>query len=956
MSSERLSHYTLLDRIGEGGMGEVYRARDERLGRTLAVKTLRAGAGADSELRRRLVQEAQAASALNHPNIVTVYDIGREEDSGLDFIAMEFVDGEPLTAALRRGEHGIELALRIGIPVASALAAAHAAGIVHRDLKPANVMQTTSGQVKLLDFGLAKLTGPRAAGPDTPTQPQVTLTTEGLAMGTPAYMAPEQVEGRSADARSDVFALGLLLYELITGARAFAGDNAMTVMTAILRDAPVPVERRCHGCPAALARLLARCLEKDPARRPQHGGEVLAALERVRGDWLRQNTLASRLGQPRLWVPVVCLLALVLAGWGLLSWREQTAKAAFENELDALAALTAENRLVEAFGRLRALEARHPGHPALESWWNDLTLPGSLRSDPPGARVWAKPYASPGADWIDMGVTDQEQVRMPLAHVRWRVEKDGHETQELSSPGYFMPVVAMTPTGTAPPGMLRVAAGALRHHWIPPLQLEAFWLGRTEVTNAEFQAFVDAGGYRNPEYWQELMESEDGEQDFEAAMARFRDSTGRPGPAGWELGRFPDGQAEHPVTGVSWYEAIAYARFAGGTLPSAHHWMRAAGYDNHSDVLTFANFDGKGVEPVARRDALSPFGHQDMAGNASEWVATESAGLRLVLGGDFASPPYMYADLHPEPPLTRSPRIGFRMAVLDEPMDAALLSLPWQGAPALAEPVGDEVFETFRRLYGYDPVDAEATLESRSESEHWWQENWRVQAAYGGEHFRLKLFLPKLGSPPFQTILYGPHSGSMLMSDSMQAGTREFAFLMRSGRAVAFPVYYGTFERRLPPDAGERTRLSVRANWTRDAGRSLDFIETHAQLDASAVGYYGDSLGSNVGMNILAIESRIKAAVLSAAGLYSVPMPAENDPVNFLPRIRIPVLVLGGREDFFNPLATSQRPLFERLGTDPEHKHHYVFDGGHVPPRPQELVGVIVDWFDRYLGPVQDRP
>jgi eukaryotic-like serine/threonine-protein kinase len=951
MPSERVSHYTLLERIGEGGMGEVYRARDERLGRTLAVKTLRAGVGADSELRARLLQEAQAASALNHPNIITVYDIGREDEGGLDFIAMEFVDGEPVAEVLRRGEHGVDLALSVGLPVASALAAAHAAGIVHRDLKPANVMQTASGQVKLLDFGLAKLTHARAVGAEAATTPQVHLTTEGMAMGTPAYMAPEQVEGRPADARSDVFALGLLLFEMLTGERAFGGGSAMAVMSAILRDAPAPVRRRCPECPRELVRLVARCLEKDPARRPQHGGAVLAELERISAEWARRDTLVWRLARPRVWGSALALLVLALGTWAALDWRRQAAEAAFSGELDALAGLVADERLVEAWGRLRDLEATHPGHSALIPWWNDLTLPGSLSTEPPGARVWAQPYDKPEGDWIDVGLGDQPEIRMPLAHVRWRVEKPGYQTQYLSSPGWFMPQVPLVAVGEGPPGMLPVPAGDLRHSWLPPQRIEAFWLGRSEVTNAEFQRFVDAGGYRDPAWWQELPAA-DGSLEFAEAMTRFIDATGRPGPAGWELGRYPEGQAALPVTGISWYEAAAYARFAGGALPTAFQWAHAAGYDNHSDVLIFANYDGVGLEPVATREALSPYGHHDMAGNAAEWSATASEGMRMVMGGDYASPTYMYANLSPEPPLTRSARIGMRLAVSESAPPESTLSLPGSTAPELPEPVAEEVFDTFRRLYGYDPMDAPATLESRSEHAHWRLEVWRVPAAYGDQSFRLKLYLPAQGRAPFQTILYGPHAGAMLMSDSALAGTREFAFLLRSGRAVAFPVYFGTFERRLPADAGVRAFASVRANWARDAGRSLDLIATHPELDASAVGYFGNSLGSIMGIHILAVEPRLRVGVLKSVGLAGRTLPAENNPINFLPRIEVPVLVVGGSEDLFYPLATSIEPLFERLGTAPGHKHLHVYEGGHVPPQPQALVGVMVDWFDRYLGPV----
>jgi serine/threonine protein kinase len=211
----RLGPYEVLGLIGSGGMGEVYKARDTRLDRTVAIKVLPAEKVADPERRHRFVQEAKAASALNHPNIVTIYDIGQTD--GIDFIAMEYVAGKTLEQVIPR--HGMRLneALRYAVQMADALAKAHAAGIIHRDLKPGNVMVTDEGQIKVLDFGLAKLTEAGPLGNDEPTRTMKPATEEGTIVGTVAYMSPEQAEGKKVDARSDIFSFGAVLYEMLTG-------------------------------------------------------------------------------------------------------------------------------------------------------------------------------------------------------------------------------------------------------------------------------------------------------------------------------------------------------------------------------------------------------------------------------------------------------------------------------------------------------------------------------------------------------------------------------------------------------------------------------------------------------------------------------------------------------------------------------------------------------------------
>ena len=250
MTGGNLHQYEILEKIGEGGMGAVYRARDTRLDRIVAVKILAAEATGDETRRTRFVQEARAAAALNHPNVVSIYDVNNVD--GTWFIAMEYVEGRTLGALLRRGGIPIADALAYAIQVAEALVKAHEAGIVHRDLKPANIMVNTEGRVKVLDFGLAKLVEPRHRTLDeTETAANgLPVTKQGMVLGTIGYMSPEQVEGKPVDARSDVFSFGAVLYEMVTGRRAFSGDSNISVLSAILRDEPKPVTRTCSASPA----------------------------------------------------------------------------------------------------------------------------------------------------------------------------------------------------------------------------------------------------------------------------------------------------------------------------------------------------------------------------------------------------------------------------------------------------------------------------------------------------------------------------------------------------------------------------------------------------------------------------------------------------------------------------------------------------------------------------------
>jgi serine/threonine-protein kinase len=323
---QSLGPYVVVAPIGAGGMGEVYKARDTRLGRTVAIKVLPPGLAADPERRRRFEQEARAVAALSHPHICTIHDVGHAAE--IDFLVMEHLDGQTLAHRLQRGALPIGEAIEIGIQIADALAAAHRAHIVHRDVKPGNVMLTRSG-AKLLDFGLAKLkleatepgVGP-AEGP--PTQ-------AGAMLGTVQYMAPEQLEGKEADARSDLFAFGAVLYEMVTGRRAFTGDNRASIIAAILNgEPPVPSSVR-RGTPPALDDLIKACLNKNPDTRWDSAQTAAIELRRIAAELEAAGSPATA-AQGWAWVrrrwtrgTALALIALGLAVGGFIGGRLRTA-------------------------------------------------------------------------------------------------------------------------------------------------------------------------------------------------------------------------------------------------------------------------------------------------------------------------------------------------------------------------------------------------------------------------------------------------------------------------------------------------------------------------------------------------------------------------------------------------------------------------------------------------------
>jgi serine/threonine protein kinase len=327
----RLGHYEIVSWLGAGGMGEVYRARDSRLDRMVAIKVLRPEIAENTEVRRRFEREARAVSSLNHPHICALYDVGHEND--VDFLVLEHLEGMRLSDRLNRGALPLEEAIGLAIQIVAALDGAHRCGVIHRDLKPGNVMLTRHG-AKLLDFGLARWKRAAAAEADDPSgaalgtaaQP---LTTEASVLGTVPYMSPEQIEGREVDARSDLFSAGIVIYEMITGRRPFDGGGPAAVMAAILKSEPPPMSASRSDVPPALERLVRQCLAKDRDDRVQSAHDVGLNLR-----WIQEalalpegasagNSRAPRRAPVRWIAATVGLVALATAL--LLKWAPRSA-------------------------------------------------------------------------------------------------------------------------------------------------------------------------------------------------------------------------------------------------------------------------------------------------------------------------------------------------------------------------------------------------------------------------------------------------------------------------------------------------------------------------------------------------------------------------------------------------------------------------------------------------------
>jgi eukaryotic-like serine/threonine-protein kinase len=980
-----LGPYEIQSLLGAGGMGEVYLARDTRLQRTVAIKILPCHLSSNPDLHARFVQEAKSISSLQHPNICVVHDIGSQD--GVDYMVMEYVAGQTLDRVIPKGGLPANVATKYAVQMADALARAHAAGIVHRDLKPANVMVDDTGLVKVLDFGLAKLAAAEAdADVGATITGTGTATTPGMIVGTLAYMSPEQAGGKPIDARSDIFSFGAVFYEMLTGKKAFDADSSAALLAAVMRDDPKPVSELRRDVPPEIRTIVTRCLKKNPTDRYASGAELLQELKRARdllfpesGATLSPARIMHEARRPRILIPLLLLLLMVAVGIGWLVKRNREIRWAREVGVPEVSHLYDVGNYGAAFAIATRAENAIPGDPALAKLWPVISYQISIDSTPQGADVYRREYSDPNAPWEFVGKTPLKNVRQPRGMFAWKLEKPGYGPVLRTTPGFLGRLlygIGETPENTVvidesskiPAGMVRVSPQKYPKtlfipgfEGMPELTLPDYWIDQYEVTNRQYKAFVDAGGYQKPEYWKFDFIRDGKKVTWDEAMAQFRDAAGRPGPKDWIQGQCPKGQDDYPVTGISWFEAAAYAEFAGKSLPTIYHWNRASGPFSAAFIVPLSNFGTTGVLPVGSKQGMSPWGNYDMAGNVKEWIATEAeSGKRWVLGGAWDEPNYMFVDPDAQSPWLRAPNIGFRTVKYIDPNatpNQAFAAVPSPRRDFSKEkPVSDQVFQAYRSLYSYDKTPLNPTVEHAGDEEDWKIEKVTYSAGYGNERAIIYLFLPKKAKPPYQTVLFFPGSNALLLRKFAIYPTAALDGILRSGRAVIYPIYKSTYERgdgfeTDVPDTSNNWRDHV-AMWVKDASRALDYVDSRPDLDHEKIGYYGYSWGAVMGAIIPAVDPRFKANVLALGGMeYSKSLP-EVDKINFLPHVKQPTLMLNGHYDFFFPVDSTQIPFYNLLGSKKDQKKRIQYETGHNIPR-NELIKEMLNWYDLWLGPVQ---
>lgn len=957
--------YHLQEEIGHGGMGVVYKAEDIKLKRTVAIKFLPRELNLNPEARERFLQEARTAAALSHPNICTIHEVDESEDK--PFIVMEYVEGENLRAKIRRGPLPIEEALDITIQAADGLEKAHQKGIVHRDIKSANIMLTESGQAKIMDFGLAKLRG--GSG----------LTKEGATLGTVAYMSPEQARGDKVDARTDIWSLGVVLYELVSGNLPFRGDLESAVIHNIIHEEPKPLKAILSKVPEEFERIIRRALKKKANDRYGSAAEMLAdlrklqvGLDKEKAGVLNLRSFLRNIRKPLVAVPAaLVLVALVFLLYSTLG-RQAKVRWANNVALPEITRLAYEGDYLAAFELASKAEKYVATDPRLVKAWPTVARTMSIHTTPPGAMISLSRYLPTDPIWQYQAQTPVNGLRLPIGRYKMSIKMDGYVELEAAFPAadrtYEIPLFQV---GQIPTGMVMVPAGEYPLYspgldYLKAAKLDDYLIDKFEVTNKEYAEFVKSGGYEKKEYWNIPFEKDGRVLSWDQAMNGFKDRTGRPGPATWEGGDYQRGKEDYPISGISWYEAAAYARYAGKSLPTVFHWNVAASPTWSADIIPLSNFNGAGPLPVGQQRGVSACGAYDMGGNVREWCWNDAGEGKYILGGGWNDPGYAFVDAYAQSAWDRSPTNGFRcMKYLKEEVNLAELQRALMRAKRdyyKERPVSDEIFKALKRLYAYDKTELDPKIESEDRSNpDWIRQRISFNAAYGNERIIAVLYLPKGFPPPFQVGVIFPGSNAIQLTTKgaiENYGTSLIDFILKNGRAILLPMYKGTFERGDALDSDYPSETAFYRDhvimWAKDLGRSIDYLESRKDILADKLAYYGFSWGGAMGAIMPAVEERIKLAILYVAGLDHTKAFPEADQINFLPRVTVPVLMLNGQYDFYFPVESSQKPMFDLLGTPLEYKRQVIYPSSHFAPR-TELIKETLAWLDKYLGPVNKQ-
>jgi dienelactone hydrolase len=649
-----------------------------------------------------------------------------------------------------------------------------------------------------------------------------------------------------------------------------------------------------------------------------------------------------------------------------------TAETLLDEKLPEIVAAFDNDEFETVFRETKILLDQGNTNPVVQSYYDKVTEPVSITTMPEGVEVSFKYVGDSLDNWIALGASPLRNIRVPNSYLEYKFNYQGMEETELIHTYYVKNGLNhfILPTSDAVPanhvmflgGTKPLSYPGIDH--LPGVNIGPYSMSRYEVTNKEYKEFVDAGGYQDPEYWAFPYEMNGKVLTFENTVPLLVDKYGKYGPANWSYGNYPDGQGSFPVTGISWFEAMAYAKYKGLSLPNLYQWANAATLSSASYFVPNSNFSKNQLVAVGSLDSKNRNELYDIAGNAREWILNsidETNVKKGILGGGFNDDAYYFNDYYGQNVLDRSISNGMRLVKNMESL--ATFDVDPSAVVAIAkrdflneEKVSDDVFEIFREQFDYPqkPLNATTSL-SQWTSGSFRAERFEVSSAYEKDGVLPGyIFYDSEHAKPLKPIIFFPGSNAIHLTNMDYAIKRYlsyFDYLMSEGYAVVLPIYLSTYEREDElksdyPNDSESYKEHV-IKWGKDYKRAIDYIVSREDMDAANLTYYGVSWGGYMANILLAIDDRVKSATLYVAGLCFQRSKKEVESYHYSSRITIPVLMLNGEFDQFFPLETSQIPMFKLLGTPEADKKHYVSKTGHFVPR-DVLISEHLGWMKKY--------
>ena len=686
--------------------------------------------------------------------------------------------------------------------------------------------------------------------------------------------------------------------------------------------------------------------------------------------------VSSSIGTLKLSFVTIFLITGTYVGWSLYNInfiKTPQLEAAFENDNYAKTWLIA-----------RDINKSFPFIPKVKEALDQLSREANIDIKQKEVDVYWKPYGMNDFEWEFIG-TDPDKQNLPVGPIQLKLEKEGYKTAIVSNYnpslifknfpvdlGFYPSGYELIEENKIPDGMVYVPGGsfvpAISGEGTESFSLSPYFIDKYEVTNKEYKKFVDSGGYMNPRYWEEMDFILDGNSiQFKEAMSLMIDSTGRNGPANWELSDYPPGEDNFPVTGISWYEAQAYAKFMGNILPPYFHWAKAAYPADEwaapiaPEMLSKSNYKSNMVSEVGLYDSLGPYGTYDMTGNVREWVWNIFGGRGMTLGGAVSEPEYTGFQANPMPRFDRSELTGFRTVRLLNPADLNPFGDEIQNAepPPLEfyKPLDEEKLKLYTTQFAYGRANMQVETYYVDDShEDWIKEKLSIDLGYNNEKMDVLIFRPKNFYGAIPSVIVYPGLNYFMNPpnmDEINPGEYGLDFIIKSGNALVWAAFKGSLNRIIDSSLAQpRTDDQLRqfremmVDWRVDSGRLIDYLEDRQEFANEKINYLGMSYGAVNLPIVLLTEKRFNSAIFLSGG-FNPYAPPHSDGIFYLDQIKLPVLMLNGEQDFLIPIE-SQEALYQGLGTSAEDKKYVLFKAGHWPLPRNQMINETLEWLDKY--------